>query len=120
VIAATRHLTWRHGYIVESTEVVDPNEMRVLESRPPRAHADCFDDGIEMRQLPHLRLSVFFSCLGVTTSASANSVAPQSGWNFGDDDQELVVVLAEATSAVTATPRTAAAFSAASIWARSH
>jgi len=25
--------TWRHAYIVESTEVVDPNETRVMESR---------------------------------------------------------------------------------------
>jgi sortase A len=28
--------TWRHAYIVESTEVVDPNETRVLESRGRR------------------------------------------------------------------------------------
>jgi sortase A len=28
--------TWRHAYIVESTEVVDPNETRVMESRGRR------------------------------------------------------------------------------------
>ena len=28
--------TWRHEYIVESTEVVDPNETRVMESRGRR------------------------------------------------------------------------------------
>jgi len=28
--------TWRHEYIVESTEIVDPNETRVMESHGRR------------------------------------------------------------------------------------